>query len=74
MEVNLTPEKEAQLEQRAAWSRRNTSQVIEEALDRLLEEDAAFRSAVQQGLDSLDRGEYLTEEEMAARVQEMLRD
>jgi predicted transcriptional regulator len=73
MEVHLTPEKEAQLQKLAAWSGRDPSQLVQNAVDRLLEEDTEFRSAVREGLASLDRGEYLTEEEMDAFVEEMLR-
>lgn len=73
MEVHLTPEKQAQLEQLAAWSGRNTEQLIHEAVERFLKEDSEFRAAVRAGLASLDRGEYLTEEEMDAFMEEMLR-
>lgn len=61
------------MRQLAEWRGTETAQVVEEAVDRLLAEDATFRAAVQEGIDSLDRGEYFTEEEMAARVEEMLR-
>ena len=73
MEVHLTPEKEARLQEIAAWQGKGAAQVLEEAVDRLLGEDAEFRAAVREGLASLDRGEYLTEEEMDAFVEEMLR-
>jgi predicted transcriptional regulator len=73
MEVQLTPEKEARLHQLAANTGRNPAQVVEEAVDRLLEEDARFREAVRKGFASLDRGDFVDEEEMDARVNRMLR-
>jgi predicted transcriptional regulator len=74
MEVHLTPEKEARLQEIAAWQAKDTAQLLQEAVDRLLDEDAGFMASVQEGLDSLDRGEYLTEDEMDARVEKMLRE
>jgi predicted transcriptional regulator len=59
MEVHLTPEKEAQLQQIATTTGKNATQVVEEAVDRLLDEDARFRAAVRKGFASLDRGEFL---------------
>lgn len=73
MEVHLSPEKEARLQEIAAWSGLATERLVQEAVNRFLEEDAEFRAAVREGLASLDRGEYLTEEEMDAFVEEMLR-
>jgi predicted transcriptional regulator len=73
MEVHLTAEKEAQLQQLASNTGRNPVQVVEEAVDRLLEEDDRFRVAVRKGFASLDRGDFIEEEEMAVRVEQMLR-
>lgn len=73
MEVHLTPEKEARLQQIAAVAGKNAAQVVEEAVDRLLSEDERFRDAVRQGFASLDRGQFVDEEEMDARVARMLR-
>ncbi|HEX3681058.1 MAG TPA: hypothetical protein VHU83_00855 [Bryobacteraceae bacterium] len=73
MEVHLTPEKQARLQEIAAWSGLGTERLVQEAIDHFLKEDSEFRAAVREGLASLDRGEYLTEEEMDAFVEEMLR-
>ena len=73
MEVHLIAEKEAQLQRLASNTGRNPVQVVEEAVDRLLEEDARFRVAVRKGFASLDRGDFIDEEEMAVRVGRMLR-
>ncbi len=72
MEVHLSPEKEARLEQLASNTGREPVQVVEEAVDRLLEEDARFRAAVRKGFASLDRGDFIDENEMAERVERML--
>ena len=72
MEVHLSAEKEARLEQLASNTGRQPVQVVEEAVDRLLEEDARFRAAVRKGFASLDRGDFIDEDEMAERVERML--
>jgi predicted transcriptional regulator len=37
-------------------------------------EEAAFRAAVQLGIEQADRGEFIEEAEMDARVERMIRD
>ena len=39
---------------------------------RLLEQDARFRAAVQKGIAQADRGEFIEEQEMDARIEQML--
>jgi len=39
---------------------------------RLIEADERFRSAVREGIGQADRGEFIEEKEMDARLQEML--
>ena len=72
MEVHLTPEKEAELQQLATRTGRNTAQVVEEAVDRLLEHESQFRSAVQEGFAAIDRGDFIEEQETDARFARML--
>lgn len=72
MEVHFTPEKEAQIAQTAASTATDPSTVKDAAM-RLLQEDARFRAAVQEGLAQADRGEFIEEEEMDARLEQMLR-
>lgn len=72
MEVHLTPEKEARLQQFATRTGRDAAQVVEEAVDRLLEDDAQFRIAVREGFAAIDRGNFIEEEEMDSRITRML--
>ena len=46
--------------------------MVKDAALRLLE-DARFRAAVRVGIAQADRGEFIEEEEMDARFEEMLR-
>ena len=68
MEVHLTPEKEARLQQLATLTGRETAQVVEEAVDRLLEYDAHFIREVEKGLAQIERGEVLSHEEVGKRL------
>lgn len=72
MEVHLTPEQEAQLDQLAGRAGKNAAEVLQEAVDRFLQEDAEFRSAVPEGFAAIDRGEFIDEEEMDGRIARML--
>lgn len=72
MEVHLAPEQEVRLHELAEGTGRNPTQLVEEAMDRLLD-DLRFRAEVRKGFASLDRGEFLEEDEMQARVDWLLR-
>ena len=73
MEVRFTTEQEAQLAQIASRSGTDPERLVKDAALRLLEEEARFRSAVREGIAQADRGEFLEEEEMDARFEQMLR-
>jgi predicted transcriptional regulator len=71
MEVHFTPEQKAQLSQIA--NRASTGcRAAGEGAVRLLEQDARFRAAVQKGIAQADRGEFIEEQEMDARIEQML--
>src|SRR5665811_2151513 len=73
MEVHFTPEQEAQLAQIATKEGTDLERLVMDAALRLLQEDARFRAAVREGIAQADRGEFIEEEEMDARLEQMLR-
>lgn len=73
MEVRFTPEEEAKLARIATQEGVAPSELVKDAALRLLEDDARFRVGVRKGLEQADRGEFIEEEEMDARVKRMFR-
>jgi len=73
MEIHLTPEQEAQLSQIATQSGTNAEQLLKNAALRLLDEDARFHAAVRKGIEQADRGEFIEEAEMDARLERMFK-
>jgi predicted transcriptional regulator len=73
MELHVTGELEAKLTQSAAKQGRNPDELVQDVLTRYLEEEARFIEAVKQGEDALERGEYLTHEQVGERLQRFLR-
>lgn len=73
MEVHLTPQQEAQLNELATTTGRGTDELMKEAVDRLLAYNEWFKEQVQVGLDQANRGEFIEEEEMDARIERMFR-
>jgi predicted transcriptional regulator len=73
MELHFTPEEEAQLSQIAAQEGTDAERLVKNAALRLLEEDARFRAAVREGVAQADRGQFIEQEEMDARLEQMLR-
>lgn len=72
MEVHFTAEQEARLAQVACAAGTDAERLVKDAALKLLDEDARFRAAVLEGKAYADRGEFIEEEEMDARFEQML--
>ena len=72
MEVHVTGELEAKLTDSAARQGRNPADLVQDVLANYLEEEARFVEAVKRGEDALQRGEYLTQEQVGQRLQRFL--
>ena len=72
MELHLQEHQAAELAVLASRTGRTTDDLVQEAVDRLLAQEAWFDSQVQVAIDQIARGEFLTEDEMDARVARML--
>lgn len=73
MEVNLSPDKEARLRQLANRTGKDAEQVVEEAVDRMLEYDERFLAAVEEGRASARKGDLLEHDEVVNRIEQMFR-
>jgi predicted transcriptional regulator len=71
MEVPLSPDKEARLQHFANRIGRETAQLVEEAVDRMLEYDARFIDAVEEGRGAARRGELVEHDEVVERIERM---
>jgi len=74
MEIRLTPEREARLNQLAARSGKNTAELVQEAVDRLLDYESWFVQEVEKGLAQAARGELIEHEEVVARIEKRLKE
>jgi predicted transcriptional regulator len=72
MEVHFTPEQESQLSEIASKAGTAAEELVKKAALRLLEQDARFRASVHQGIEQADRGEFVEEREMEARIDRMI--
>jgi predicted transcriptional regulator len=72
MEVHLPDSQEAQLNDLAAKTGRGTDELVQEAVARLLSHNEWFKQQVQIGIDQIERGEFIEEAEMDARVERLL--
>ena len=73
MEVHFTPEQEAQLTQMATNAGTDAEGLVRKAALGLLDYDAQFRAAVREAIAEADRGDFIEEDEMDARIEQMLR-
>jgi predicted transcriptional regulator len=73
MELHFTAEQEAQLSQVAFREGKPIEQLLTESAVLVLREHDRFLAAVEEGIQAAERGEFVEEEQMDARVAEMLR-
>ncbi len=73
MEVQFPAEQQAQLAQIAARSGTLPERLVMTVVERYLDEEAHFLAAVEKGLAAAERGEFIEEEEMDARLEAMFR-
>jgi predicted transcriptional regulator len=72
MEVHFPPELEAKLTHSAARQGRNPDEFVQDVVSRYFDEETRFIEAVERGEEALQRGEYLTHEEVGQRLQRFL--
>jgi predicted transcriptional regulator len=73
MVVHFTPEQEAQLAQIAVQSGTDTERLVTNVVARFLDEETRFLAAVEKGLAAAERGEFIEEEQMDARLETMFK-
>ena len=73
MEVQFTPEQQAQLAQIASRAGTVPERLVTNVVARYLDEEACFLTAVEKGLTAADRGEFIEEEEMDSRIEAMFK-
>jgi predicted transcriptional regulator len=73
MEVYFTPEQETQLAQMATNAGIAPERLVTTVVARYLNEEACFLAAVEKGIAAAERGEFIEEEEMDARVEAMFK-
>ncbi len=73
MEVHLTPGQRNQLSQLATQQGRAAEALAQEAIARYLEQESRFIEAVKLGEEALERGEYLTHEQVGERLERLFK-
>jgi predicted transcriptional regulator len=72
MKVHFTPEQEARLAQSAAQQGRKPDELVRQVVARYVDEESRFIDAVRRGEEALQRGEYLTHEQVGRRMERFL--
>jgi predicted transcriptional regulator len=73
MEVHLTPEQESQLAEIAGKAGTAPERLVTKVVAHYLDEEARFLAAVEKGIAAAGRGEFISEEEMDARLDAMFK-
>ena len=73
MEVHFTPEQQALLVQIASKTGTVPERLVTKVVARYLGEEARFLAAVEKGIAAAERGDFIEEEEMDARLDAMFK-
>ncbi len=73
MEVHFTPEQQALLAQIASNTRTVPERLATKVVAHHLGEEARFLAAVEKGIAATERGDFIEEEEMDARLDAMFK-
>jgi predicted transcriptional regulator len=73
MEVHFTPEQETELAQMAIKAGTAPERLVTTVIARYLNQEARFLAAVEKGIAAAERGEFIEEEEMDARLEAMFK-
>ena len=73
MEVQFTPEQQAQLAKIASQSNTAPERLVSNVVARYLDEEARFLAAIEKGIAAADRGDFIEEDEMDARLEAMFK-
>lgn len=73
MQLHVTGELEAKLMHSAAEQGRNPDDLVQDVLTRYFKEEARLVEAVKRGETALQRGEYISHDEVGQRLQRFLR-
>jgi len=71
MEVSFTPELQAKLDHAAADTHNAADEYVRQLVEHYIDHDIWFRKKVAGSLEQLDRGEFLTHEEVGERLARM---
>jgi len=71
MEVHFRPDVQTKLNLVAAENGSDANGYVQQLVERYLDHDIGFRQRVREGLEQLERGEYLTHEEVGDRIERM---
>ncbi len=73
MEVHLKPELQARVDRAARENNSDSAEYVRQLIEHYVDHDVWFREQVKKGLDRLDGGEFLTQQEIGARIEQMFR-
>jgi predicted transcriptional regulator len=73
MEVGLNPELQARLTRVASENNRGVEEYVQQLVEHYLDHDEWFRQQVKKGLHQLDRGEFVSHEEVGTSLKQMFR-
>lgn len=72
MNVEIPQNQIEQLTALAAQTGKGTDELVQEAVSKMLASNDWFKAQVQIGVDQIQRGEFIEEAEIDARIQKML--
>jgi predicted transcriptional regulator len=73
MKIDLTADQETRLEQLAEKAGIVPERLVTKVIARYLDEESRFLAAVEKGIQAAERGDFIEEDEMDARLEAMFK-
>jgi predicted transcriptional regulator len=73
MEVTFSPETEAKVNNAAVANESSPAEYVQQLVESYVDHDAWFRGRVKEGIEQLDRGEFISHESVKANIEKLLR-
>jgi predicted transcriptional regulator len=71
MEVHFSPDVETRLQQLASSNGKDAEQLVQETVNRMLDNQARFIAGVQRGIEQADRGELIEHQDVVDRIERL---
>ena len=74
MEIPISPDTQSKLDRMAAEKGTTTAALVRDAIEKFANYDEWFAAQVQKGIEQIERGEWLSHEDVMTRINQIIEE